>query len=198
MSVIPQPEGYLIQGRLTGTVGTICHRCSEVAKVGLDHHFETFEAYEDTEALEGEENHLRATDTGWELNATALLWEEFLLAMPEKFFAPTHVWGYVRNAEKTGIWNNASAATWTPNPPWPERSKALKLKIIRPRCDRGDTMPLPKKKTSKSRRNMRRSHDHVAIPNVVYCECGEASLSHCICPGCGKYKGRQYAKAVDA
>ncbi len=84
LSVIPQPEGYLIQGRLTGTVGTICHRCSEVAKVGLDHHFETFEAYEDTEALEGEENHLRATDTGWELNATALLWEEFLLAMPEK------------------------------------------------------------------------------------------------------------------
>lgn len=60
-------------------------------------------------------------------------------------------------------------------------------------------MPLPKKKTSKSKRNMRRSHDHVAVPNFVYCECGEATLSHTICPACGTYRGRTYVnKDADA
>ncbi len=53
-------------------------------------------------------------------------------------------------------------------------------------------MALPKKKTSKSRRNMRRAHDHVPVPNVIYCECGETTLPHRICPKCGKYKRRQY------
>jgi len=55
-------------------------------------------------------------------------------------------------------------------------------------------MALPKKKTSKSKRGMRRSHDRVDIPNVIYCSCGEPTLSHCICPSCGTYKGRQYLR----
>jgi large subunit ribosomal protein L32 len=52
-------------------------------------------------------------------------------------------------------------------------------------------MAVPKKKTSKSKKNMRRSHDHVAVPNVVYCECGEATLPHRACTKCGTYRGRQ-------
>ena len=59
-------------------------------------------------------------------------------------------------------------------------------------------MALPKKKTSKSKRNMRRSHDKVEIPNVIYCECGEPALSHKVCPSCGTYKGRQYLRKDDA
>jgi large subunit ribosomal protein L32 len=50
-------------------------------------------------------------------------------------------------------------------------------------------MALPKKKTSRSKRGMRRSHDTVAIPNPIYCECGELALSHRICSACGTYKG---------
>lgn len=50
-------------------------------------------------------------------------------------------------------------------------------------------MALPKKKTSRSKRGMRRSHDGVAIPNPIYCECGELALSHRICSACGSYKG---------
>ncbi|SMP47665.1 50S ribosomal protein L32 [Desulfonatronum lacustre] len=50
-------------------------------------------------------------------------------------------------------------------------------------------MALPKKKTSRSKRGMRRSHDVVAIPNPIYCECGELALSHRICSACGSYKG---------
>ena len=52
-------------------------------------------------------------------------------------------------------------------------------------------MALPKKKTSKSRKNMRRAHDHVATPNVVLCKCGEPVLSHRACAACGNYKDRQ-------
>ncbi|CAM2060683.1 50S ribosomal protein L32 [Desulfovibrionales bacterium] len=55
-------------------------------------------------------------------------------------------------------------------------------------------MALPKKRTSKSRKGMRRSHDHLAVPTVIFCKCGEPSLSHRVCPSCGTYKGRQYLK----
>lgn len=59
-------------------------------------------------------------------------------------------------------------------------------------------MAQPKKKTSKSRKNMRRSHDHVQVPNVIYCECGEPTLPHRVCSVCGTYKGRQVLKQDDA
>jgi len=59
-------------------------------------------------------------------------------------------------------------------------------------------MALPKKKTSKSRKNMRRSHDHVATPNVVLCKCGEPVLSHCACSVCGNYKDRQALTPANA
>jgi large subunit ribosomal protein L32 len=57
-------------------------------------------------------------------------------------------------------------------------------------------MALPKKRTSRSKRGMRRSHDSVAAPNTVYCQCGEASLPHRICPSCGVYKGEQRLKTA--
>lgn len=53
-------------------------------------------------------------------------------------------------------------------------------------------MQAPKKKTSKSRRNMRRSH-HALTPlwlNVCP-NCGESVRSHSICTACGHYRGRQ-------
>jgi large subunit ribosomal protein L32 len=52
-------------------------------------------------------------------------------------------------------------------------------------------MAVPKKKTSKSKRGMRRSHDKVSVPNVIYCECGEPALPHRACNKCGAYKGKQ-------
>lgn len=59
-------------------------------------------------------------------------------------------------------------------------------------------MALPKKKTSKSKKGMRRSHDRVPVPNVVYCECGEPTLPHRVCPKCGNYRGRQMLVKEDA
>ena len=56
-------------------------------------------------------------------------------------------------------------------------------------------MAVPKKKTSPSRRNMRRSHDALTPVNVQECpNCGAAKLSHHVCSSCGHYKGRQVLK----
>jgi len=60
-------------------------------------------------------------------------------------------------------------------------------------------MAVPKKKISKSRRNMRRSHD--ALKGAAYeecSECGELKRPHHVCASCGQYKGREVMEAVDA
>ena len=52
-------------------------------------------------------------------------------------------------------------------------------------------MAVPKRKTSKSKRDKRRTHQKTQAPNVTTCpQCGEAKLPHHICTECGVYKGR--------
>ena len=52
--------------------------------------------------------------------------------------------------------------------------------------------PLPKRKTSKGRRDRRRAHDALEHNNLVQCtNCGEMRLPHRVCPNCGHYKGRE-------
>ncbi|MCH9681826.1 MAG: 50S ribosomal protein L32 [Deltaproteobacteria bacterium] len=54
-------------------------------------------------------------------------------------------------------------------------------------------MAVPKKRTSSSRRDMRRSqHDKVSAPGLSPCpNCEELMVSHRVCPACGHYKGRE-------
>ena len=53
-------------------------------------------------------------------------------------------------------------------------------------------MAVPKRKTSKSRRNKRRSHHKIASPNVIEDKkSGEFRLSHHIDLKTGFYKGRR-------
>jgi len=53
-------------------------------------------------------------------------------------------------------------------------------------------MAVPKKKTSKSRRDTRRAHDALVAPGVSVCpQCKEPKQSHRVCPSCGTYKGRE-------
>lgn len=55
-------------------------------------------------------------------------------------------------------------------------------------------MAVPKRKTSKSRRNMRRAHDFLTVEKSVGCpSCGNRKLPHHVCPTCGTYKGHQVA-----
>lgn len=52
-------------------------------------------------------------------------------------------------------------------------------------------MAVPKRKTSKARRDKRRTHKKAEAPNLIECpQCGEATLPHHACPSCGNYKGR--------
>ena len=53
-------------------------------------------------------------------------------------------------------------------------------------------MPNPVKRHSKSRRNMRRSHDFLTPPATSVCpQCNEPKMPHRACPNCGTYKGRE-------
>ena len=58
--------------------------------------------------------------------------------------------------------------------------------------------PVPKKRTSRARRDQRRSHHALSAPTLVECpECGTMKPSHVVCPDCGTYAGRQVVE-VDA
>ena len=60
-------------------------------------------------------------------------------------------------------------------------------------------MAVPKKKMTKSKRNMRRAHDALGAINVYECpDCGELTLPHHICKGCGSYNGREIYDVGDS
>ena len=53
-------------------------------------------------------------------------------------------------------------------------------------------MAVQQNKKSRSRKGMRRSHDHVKLPNYVLCpNCQCATMPHTVCPSCGYYNGRE-------
>lgn len=59
------------------------------------------------------------------------------------------------------------------------------------RAEKETIMAVQQNKKSRSRKGMRRSHDRVATPPVIYCSCGEPTVPHRVCPSCGVYKSRQ-------
>src|SRR4029078_11680751 len=53
-------------------------------------------------------------------------------------------------------------------------------------------MAVPKRKTSPSKRNMRRSHHALKATQFQECpNCGELKLPHNMCAACGYYNGRE-------
>ena len=53
-------------------------------------------------------------------------------------------------------------------------------------------MAVPKRKTSKSRRDKRRANHKAALPALVECpQCHQPKRPHHVCPTCGTYKGRE-------
>lgn len=49
-------------------------------------------------------------------------------------------------------------------------------------------MAVPKRKTSRSKSRMRRSHDHIKVQNLSLCpECTEPKMPHRVCLNCGYY-----------
>lgn len=53
-------------------------------------------------------------------------------------------------------------------------------------------MATPKKKTSKSKRDMRRSHDGLGANACIECpKCGEMMRPHHVCTSCGFYRKKE-------
>tara|TARA_B110000263_G_C15014431_1_gene376624 strand:+ start:432 stop:620 length:189 start_codon:yes stop_codon:yes gene_type:complete len=60
-------------------------------------------------------------------------------------------------------------------------------------------MAVPKRKTSKSKRDMRRSHDTLKLINIIEDkESGEPRISHRLDLSTGVYKGRQIIKKKES
>jgi len=52
-------------------------------------------------------------------------------------------------------------------------------------------MAVPKRKTSKAKRDKRRAHDALAAPAQSTCpDCGAPKAPHRVCSACGTYRGR--------
>lgn len=57
-------------------------------------------------------------------------------------------------------------------------------------------MAVPKRKTTPSKRGMRRSHQAIRVTTGLECsECGELKRPHHVCPHCGHYDGREVVSA---
>ncbi|MDP8238987.1 MAG: 50S ribosomal protein L32 [Candidatus Hatepunaea meridiana] len=60
-------------------------------------------------------------------------------------------------------------------------------------------MAVPQRGTSRSKRDMRRSHHKVTKPSLMECpNCHNVKLTHTACPSCGFYKGRQVIRPREA
>ena len=58
-------------------------------------------------------------------------------------------------------------------------------------------MAVPKKKTSKSKKRMRRSHHALTTPHLMKCpNCHSYKLGHAVCGSCGYYDGRVLPESV--
>jgi len=82
--VVPRERAVQVTGSLTGRVETPCDRCAAPAGVDVRQEFDLFEE----EPHAGEESVepalLRRKGRTLELDVAALLWEEFVLALPVK------------------------------------------------------------------------------------------------------------------
>ncbi len=56
-------------------------------------------------------------------------------------------------------------------------------------------MAVPKRRTSKSKRNMRRANSKLSAPRLAPCpHCHELKPTHRVCLSCGYYKDREAVK----
>jgi len=84
MRITPQDEGFLINGEFSGSLLQPCCRCAEEFELPLAAEFDSFEepAHEGTD-LE-DESRLRVVKGVTEFDVAGYLWEQFVLAMPDR------------------------------------------------------------------------------------------------------------------
>lgn len=58
--------------------------------------------------------------------------------------------------------------------------------------------PVPKKRTSRARRDQRRAHHALSAPTLSRCtNCGSMKRPHTVCEECGYYKDREIFSVDD-
>lgn len=83
LTVLPQgPKSCLVRGQLEGQITLPCDRCNADSVVTISEHFDVYEEVGDTD--EADEPRLFEEDGQVKLDAGAILWEQFLLALPAK------------------------------------------------------------------------------------------------------------------
>ena len=83
VTVMPQSDsGALVRGTLKGSVMLSCDRCTSEFEMGIDETFDTYEQLPDGEA--DEEPRVREESGQLQLDLGAILWEEFVVALPVK------------------------------------------------------------------------------------------------------------------
>ena len=56
-------------------------------------------------------------------------------------------------------------------------------------------MAVPQRRTSKTKKRMRRTHLKLDLPGLTTCpNCGASIKPHRACPECGNYKGKEVVK----
>jgi len=59
-------------------------------------------------------------------------------------------------------------------------------------------MAVPQRRTSKTRKRLRRTHLKLTVPGMHACpNCNEMTAGHRACSSCGYYKGRQVVKVKE-
>jgi uncharacterized protein len=82
--ILPQNDGLLLQGSITGQVFVACDRCAESMPYELDVRFDVFESLQGKGEQEEYAERFRQARQGLELDLAAVLWEQFVLALPIK------------------------------------------------------------------------------------------------------------------
>jgi large subunit ribosomal protein L32 len=62
-----------------------------------------------------------------------------------------------------------------------------------------EAMPVPKRRTSKTRKRKRRAHLALVPATTVVCKkCGHPTMPHAVCSNCGSYRGREILEVEEA
>lgn len=84
MFITPQDQGFLVAGSFAGSLVLPCGRCAEEYEQPVEGEFDSFEEPgESTDTLE-DESRLRVVKGVPELDVAGYLWEQFLLALPDR------------------------------------------------------------------------------------------------------------------
>ena len=125
--IYPGQNGYLIRGGLRGAVKIPCDRCFATKEIRLEATFELFEELEPAEKNDFYgQSFLRFSQGLPEINAGAMLWEQFLLAQPIKHLCSDNCQGL---CSKCGQNLNLAACTCGQDEPDPRMAIFRNMKI---------------------------------------------------------------------